>query len=193
MSGPPPITSSHHGLLADYQLNPATQVWLADWKTHKLPYCTVYIIAPEAHWPCKIGVSTYGRKRLASLQTSHWKRLYVTHSFWCGTIKEATAVEAKAHQMLDEEEVWLLGEWFDKRPDKAAEVVRFSAEVLGIELNDRVEESEPLEEVRAWWEREASAYRSAEFQSHYGSRAYSEEHPEVEALLRERGKRGKFA
>jgi hypothetical protein len=50
----------------------------------------------------------------------------------------AKAVERKAHLTLIEDNRQLLGEWFDRSVDQAADIVEFAAEVLGIDLNTSV-------------------------------------------------------
>jgi len=128
-------------------------VWLVDWRVNKLPYCTVYVIAPEASWPSKIGIATCARKRVAALQCSHWKRLAVTHCYWAPSVADARKVEKKAHALIkDEPNGFLLGEWFNKKPNEAAEIVRFAALSAGVELNDTIEDMGARESIRDRWE-----------------------------------------
>lgn len=108
-------------------------VWLADWRSMGLPYCSVYVVAPIDGWPCKIGISTNPMKRIATLQTSCWKQLEVAWCGWAPTLQDAKAIEIRAHQALSDQALWLHGEWFDLRPDKAAELVAFEASLAGIE------------------------------------------------------------
>lgn len=124
-------------------------VWMVDWRKYGLAHCSVYIIAPEGHWPCKVGISTFAKKRVQSLQTSHWKMLAVSRCWWASGVKEARAVEAKTHEMLKADNCYLLGEWFDKTPDKAAEVVEFAAMSVGVDLCDMITQPEIEKEISA--------------------------------------------
>lgn len=111
-------------------------LWLADWRAMGLPNCTLYVVAPLDGWPCKIGVSTAPAKRVSVLQTSVWKQLHVA---WCchlPTLAQAKELERKSHQTLTDRALWLHGEWFDLRPDKAAELVKFEALMLGLNAVD---------------------------------------------------------
>jgi hypothetical protein len=146
--------------LHNWGKDPAEQIWLANWKAWGLPYCSVYVIAPEGHWPSKVGISVHARKRVQELQTSHWKRLVVSECYWCPTVKGARAVEKKVHDALKEENVYLLGEWFDKTPAQAAEIVGFTAMVLGVELNGRIEHEGVLRDVTAYAEEQRSIYNA---------------------------------
>lgn len=120
------------------------QVWLADWKAHKLPYCSVYIVAPENGWPCKVGISTHAYKRLVGLQTSVWKPLQVAACYWTSTVAEARRLEKEVHKRLSADNVWLHGEWFDMRPDAAKEMVEFVALVEGIEAFSKIDNPEVI-------------------------------------------------
>lgn len=147
----------------DYD-RPDDYLWMVNWKSFGLPYCNVYVIAPDRHWPVKVGISITAEKRLATLQTSHWKRLFVTHCFWCPTIADAKRVERKAHAMLTEDNALLLGEWFDRNPDQAADVVRFAADVEGVDLGTTIEREDIRKYVseRVWQiYAETSSYRMA--------------------------------
>lgn len=140
------------------ETEPASLVWLVDWKKFRLPYHTVYVIAPDGLWPSKIGISNFAKKRVYTLQTSHWKPLKVAHCFWCKSQKDAYAVEQRAHDILDDEGVWLLGEWFDKPAKKAGEIVRFAANVAGVEIWDRIEDADALAEMAALVKTERGNY-----------------------------------
>lgn len=109
-------------------------LWRINWKAEGLPYCGVYAISPDNRWPTKIGVSIAPAKRVVELQTASWKRLDVAEYAYCESFKEARAVEKKAHEMLAADGAALHGEWFDIKPDKAMEVVRFAANTLNIGL-----------------------------------------------------------
>lgn len=107
-------------------------VWLADWRSMGLPYCSIYIVAPIDGWPCKVGISTNPMKRISTLQTSCWKQLEVKWCGWAPTMQQAKEVEMKSHASLTNLGLWLHGEWFDMRPEKAADLVAFEAELAGV-------------------------------------------------------------
>ena len=125
---------------------------MVDWKRYGLPYCSIYIVAPDGHWPCKIGISNYARKRLNVLQTSHWKRLEVARCFWAPSVNDARRIEKKAHEILKEGGLYLLGEWFDRTPEKAAEVIEFAALTEGVELSEKVGHPEAAQDIAREWE-----------------------------------------
>jgi len=50
--------------------------------------------------------------------------------------------------MLDEEGLWLHGEWFDMRPEQAVDAIRFQAAVTGIEINEVVEEENIVDSIK---------------------------------------------
>jgi hypothetical protein len=124
------------------------QVWLADWKRYKLPYCSLYVVSPDGNWPCKVGISVNPYKRLLSLQTSVWKRLKVTDCFWLEGVKEARELEKQVHRRLTGDNVWLHGEWFDMRPKDAREMIEFVSAVEGIEVNDKIHNEMVIEDLR---------------------------------------------
>lgn len=119
-------------------------VWLVDWKAHDLPYCSLYVVTPDNNWPCKIGISVFPRKRVASLQTSVWRPLNVAHCVWALNSQEARRLEKKIHATLTEDNKWLHGEWFDMRPDDALEMINFCAAVEGVEISDKIEDAAAL-------------------------------------------------
>lgn len=131
-------------------VDPHKFMWLVNWRDYNLPFCTVYIVAPDNGWPCKIGVSVHPERRVKDLQTSVWKPLAVAHSFCCASTKSARSLEAKAHETLTEMNRWLHGEWFDMRPDEAADIVRFAATVIGVECSEKIEDTEVLADIVAF-------------------------------------------
>jgi hypothetical protein len=114
-------------------------LWLADWRAMGSARCSIYVVSPMDGWPCKIGISTAPAKRVAGLQTSVWKQLKVAWSGFLPTMQQAKHLEGNAHSTLTERALWLHGEWFDLRPDKAEELVKFEAMLLGLELVDVLE------------------------------------------------------
>lgn len=134
---------------SSYHRNPEKYVWLADWKKHRLPYCSVYIVSPDGQWPCKVGISTHAYKRLAGLQTSVWKPLKVMGCYWAKTVHEARALEKAVHKRLSEDSVWLHGEWFDMRPKQAKEMIEFVAMVEGIEIYDEIDNPDVMSDIKA--------------------------------------------
>lgn len=127
-------------------MEPEKHIWLVDWKAHDLPYCSVYVIAPDRFKPVKVGIAVAPEKRLSGLQCSHWRHLYVVGCYWFETVKEARAIEAKVHQIFIDEDARLLGEWFDRTPEQARDAIEFSAMVAGVPArtdipNDAVKEA----------------------------------------------------
>jgi hypothetical protein len=119
-------------------------VWMANWRDMKLPYCSVYVIAPIDGWPCKIGVSTYALKRVIGLQTSVWKQLEIKFCGFVENTRAAREIEQRCHRSLTDQAKWLHGEWFDLRPDAAMELVKFEAELAGIEMHDKLPSEGPI-------------------------------------------------
>jgi hypothetical protein len=119
-------------------------VWMANWRDMKLPYCSVYVIAPIDGWPCKIGISTYALKRVMALQTSVWKQLEVKFCGFVANTQAAREIEQRCHKALTDQSKWLHGEWFDLRPDAAMDLVRFEAEMAGIEMRDMLPTEGPI-------------------------------------------------
>lgn len=142
------FSSFLYGLEGAYWRNPENHVWLVDWKSYKLPYCSLYIVSPDGNWPCKVGISCNPYKRLLSLQTSVWKPLKVVHCYWLESVKEARRLEKEVHARLTADNVWLHGEWFDMRPRNAREMVEFVAAVEGIEINEKIDNPEVIEDIR---------------------------------------------
>lgn len=129
-------------------------VWMANWREMKLPYCSIYVIAPIDGWPCKIGVSTFPLKRVMGLQTSVWKQLEVKFSAFMATTQVARDLERRCHQALSDQSKWLHGEWFDLRPEAAIDLVRFEAELAGIELQERLpSDGDIYKHVRSFFEK----------------------------------------
>jgi hypothetical protein len=114
------------------------QLWRVDWKREQLPYCGVYVISTDSLFPCKIGVSVNPAKRLASLQTSHWRGLQISEYRWCETVADATRVEREAHKILRAHDKALLGEWFDVRPSEAVEAMEWAALTVGATLRSDI-------------------------------------------------------
>lgn len=140
------------GLVENYnsRFDPDDYMWLVDWRRYDKPYCSVYVITPDNEWPCKIGVSVFPEKRLQTLQTSVWRRLKVAKCFVCNTTTEARRLEKKVHRTLTDDAKWLHGEWFDMRPDEAADIVTFAASVEGVECTDKIEDEHIRGEVYAF-------------------------------------------
>lgn len=128
-------------------------VWMANWRDMKLPYCSIYVIAPIDGWPCKIGVSTFPLKRVMGIQTSVWKQLEVKFCAFTSSTQVARDLERRCHQSLSDQSKWLHGEWFDLRPEAAADLVRFEAELAGIEIHEKLpSEGDIYDHVRAFFE-----------------------------------------
>ena len=124
------------------------QVWMADWRSMGMPYCSIYVVAPIDGWPCKVGISTNPMKRVSSLQTACWKQLEVAWCGFLGTVKQAADLERRAHQALTNQSLWLHGEWFDLRVDDAKSMVRFEAMLAGLEMHETLPEGAAMDFVK---------------------------------------------
>lgn len=123
-------------------------LWLVDWRDYGLPHCSIYVVAADNRWPCKIGISTYPGKRVRSLQTSVWRPLHVAKCYWAPTVKEARRLEMAVHRRLTEESRWLHGEWFDMHPDKASEMIEFVSLVEGVDISNEIPDASIAKDVR---------------------------------------------
>lgn len=126
--------------------------WMADWRAIGLPYCSVYVVAPIDGWPCKIGISTNPMKRVSALQTASWKQLEVAWCCFVESVNVAKALERRSHDALTQQSLWLHGEWFDLRPDKAKELVAFEAALAGVETQEALPPGVALDFVRKLFE-----------------------------------------
>jgi hypothetical protein len=113
----------------------------------------VYVMSPIAEGrPVKIGVSCDPLKRLSHLQIGAWKELSLEGVVWCSGPCEAFALESRAHKMLEQDGKELIGEWFNVSAPEASEVIRFAADVLGVELFDeqvRLDKVQQITEIPA--------------------------------------------
>lgn len=114
------------------------QLWRLDWKKFGYAHCGIYVISTDSLFPCKIGVSVNPTKRLASLQTSHWRQLQISEYRWCSSVGEARLLEQESHSFLRENGKALLGEWFDVRPKEAVAAIEWAALATGISLRNDV-------------------------------------------------------
>lgn len=137
-----PYSCKERGEL-DYQAD----LWTVPWRSLGFSYCGIYLITPEAKWPVKIGISEDAAARLNALQTSHWHQMRIVNYWVCEDRKRAKQMEAAAHRALRTRR--MMGEWFDMRPEKAAETVEFEAEIAGIVLAKRIPETARFAAVRA--------------------------------------------
>lgn len=125
----------------------AANVWLADWRAYRLARCTLYLVSPDCHWPCKVGISANGRQRVSQIQMNVWRPVKCDYSVWCHSTADARRLEKALHEELTADGKWLTGEWFDMRAGDARELVAFKASVLGIEAFDRIEEPEIIADI----------------------------------------------
>lgn len=125
------------------------QVWLANWKKFGFPYCSVYVISPDNHWPCKIGISTNARTRVVALQVACWRPLKVDYSLFCPSIAEARRLEKAMHSELTDDGKLLSGEWFDIRAEEARSLLAFKADVIGVDARDTIPKGDVLDDVHA--------------------------------------------
>lgn len=122
------------------------ELWRVPWKDFGFAYCGVYLICQRTRWPVKIGISECASRRLSGLQSSHWSELMVGRYWLCESRRWAKEVETAAHDRLESGHR-LLGEWFDIDIEKAASVVEFSAQVVGVELATGIPETDKYKEV----------------------------------------------
>ncbi len=120
-------------------LNLDNALWRINWKKLGLQYCGVYVITTDSLYPCKIGISQNPAKRVASLQTAHWRQVQITEYRWCNNVCEAKKIEAAAHNHLSGKK--LLGEWFDVRPQEALEAIEWASVMENIEVNNGIPEA----------------------------------------------------
>ncbi len=125
---------------------PERQVWLANWKKFGIERTSIYVISTDNSWPCKIGVSNYGYKRMCDLQVSVWRTLKVDYSAFAPSRAEAFRLEKEIHAELADK--WLNGEWFDMRPNEVIDLIKFKACVMGIEIGDVVENPEIVADIK---------------------------------------------
>jgi hypothetical protein len=121
------------------------ELWRINWKESGLPYCGIYIVTTDSLYPCKIGISQNPGKRLASLQTSHWRLLQISDYRWCESKSEARKIERLTHKHFKENNKLLHGEWFDTRPKEAAEALDWVGVAEGIAVNKHVPDCIKLE------------------------------------------------
>lgn len=125
-------------------------LWRVPWKDFGFDYCGVYLICQRTKWPVKIGISECAAKRLDQLQTAHWNELIVGGYWICENKAAAKRLEASAHADLIEQRRHLLGEWFDMDVDRAAGIVEFAAQRIGIEAAREVPKNEKFADVWAF-------------------------------------------
>jgi hypothetical protein len=127
-------------------------LWMVPWRQYGFNYCGVYLIGPNNRWPLKIGISECAYKRIDALQTAHWQRINC-HGYWlCENKKAAALVERKAHELLKEGSRHLMGEWFDIDLKKAAEIVVFAADAVGVEIVADIPKIDKFRKVFAYLE-----------------------------------------
>jgi hypothetical protein len=89
----------------------------------------IYVIAPEAGYPCKVGVASNIKKRLKGLQTGSGEELFVHSVFAAANRGTAFRVEKFAHRRLQENR--MVGEWFNVFADDAVAVLQELCEEMG--------------------------------------------------------------
>jgi hypothetical protein len=90
----------------------------------------VYVITPEGHEVCKVGVAVSVPCRLIELQCGAWAKLSCAA---VAAVIEGSAIhiEQRAHRILKRKGVHLIGEWFATDPHVAIEGVIQAARELG--------------------------------------------------------------
>lgn len=111
-----------------------SELWRINWKREGYPYCGIYVISPDNRWPSKIGISQNPAKRVIELQVACWRKLDIAEYCFAADMAAARLVEQKSHEILIESDRLMQGEWFDMRPDKAMDVIKFAALKVGVEL-----------------------------------------------------------
>jgi hypothetical protein len=77
----------------------------------------VYVIAPTAGYPVKIGVAEKPTKRLSGVQTGCWEELIIHGLYKANNRGDAYRLEKLSHKRLDDRR--LIGEWFNIFADDA--------------------------------------------------------------------------
>lgn len=77
----------------------------------------VYIIAPEAGYPVKIGVAEKPTKRLSGIQTGCWEELVIHGLYQANNRGDAYRLEKLSHKRLGDRK--MTGEWFNVFVDDA--------------------------------------------------------------------------
>lgn len=113
----------------------------------------VYVIQPEGHAACKIGVAELLQGRLAELQCGAWAKLRCMAAI---AVVDGNAIklEQATHRLLKRRGHHLIGEWFDISYETAAQAVVAVADERG----DLVESLEGIRKA----ERERHAITVAE-------------------------------
>lgn len=95
--------------------------------------CSVYVIGFDLDkGPSKVGIARDPVRRMASLQTAHFQRLFLAGSRWLPSRELARALEVSFHETRSERR--LSGEWFDIRPGECMAILMIG---LGVMLNVR--------------------------------------------------------
>jgi hypothetical protein len=81
----------------------------------------VYVIGPTEGFPCKIGVAGNIEKRLCSLQTGSWERLYIHAAFVANDRGAAYRLESLCKHRLSDRA--MTGEWFSIFTDDAVKTI----------------------------------------------------------------------
>jgi hypothetical protein len=81
----------------------------------------VYVIAPLAGYPVKIGVAEKPTKRLAGIQTSCWEELVIHGLYRADNKSNAYRLEKLSHKRLGDRRI--IGEWFNVFASDALEVL----------------------------------------------------------------------
>lgn len=108
--------------------------------------CFVYVIGFDLEkGPSKVGIAANPTKRMASLQTGHFQRLFLAGTWGCPDREIARELEAAFH--ATQRDTRISGEWFDLAPKKCMAILHIG---LGVLLNLRGKFSPPeVDEILA--------------------------------------------
>jgi hypothetical protein len=89
----------------------------------------IYVIAPSAGFPCKVGVASNVGKRLKGIQVGNGEELHVHSVFAASNRGTAFRVEKFAHRRLQDNR--MAGEWFNVFADDAVAVLQELCDEMG--------------------------------------------------------------
>lgn len=91
---------------------------------------SIYVVAPQEGFPCKIGYASSLRKRLKTLQASHWDTLFIHDAVLVKSKRTAMRLEKLCHKRLASD--CIRGEWFNCFAEDAGKMLR----EVSLEMNE---------------------------------------------------------
>ena len=88
----------------------------------------IYIVAPYARRPCKIGIADNAFDRLGSIQVGNWHELQVHCCWWMAGRKITSRIEKAVIEKFKQYN--LRGEWFDVDVKTMAAAVLDEAQII---------------------------------------------------------------